>query len=291
MRSQYERMLSELLDMIELDGSISSDIEKLSRKKMELIEKKGKGIRFLDKYENIENIYKRIHPCSQTEDNLEELHLVTRVASRVAANRSKKKTPSPNKKTDIDKIFNEALEAEEALQVEVLEGNIKENVTTEADVYRASKGLVSNLKNQEACSLQTFEEVRREVEDIVHEYNQQVTKKQEAAERLQKSQQKIEEEQQRAEKLELNGRQISIFNILSEESDIDENRREKLSEKIDDIILDYSDTQDWYSNKSQRNQLVFSIVDTIKKNIDHEMDSKEIFEISEDVVENVASLY
>jgi len=283
------KAIQNIVNLDNISGLSSIDIDRKVEKEIRKIIKYEQESNVITYFKNIESKYKRLHPCETTKRYYKEIEYLARIVSQlktIITNPPEPPEPPGNTK-GINKIIEEAIESEEAVQIDMIEGGkIKENIINpEIDIPRAKKGIEKLLSERNKYSLKTYEEVKENIESAVKKYNSNIISSEEAKEELQNAYDRIKKEEQRSKDLDLNNRELTIFDILSQETKLIKENKLDISTDIDSLILDLPNG--WHTRTDLVNDVELNIYSILNnyENINNSL------ELSEKIVHQSKKIY
>lgn len=250
LETKFEDSLESITSDIEVPSNVKDIGVEFDNQVQKVVNNTNKSTaeEIVKEYQNLDSLYRRIHPSDTTEEHFDTVRFIAGVSSRLMALYfSTEKPDSDEDVASIDEIIDRSVKAEEAVMVEKIEENeMVEGINNpDVEVQRTKNLLEKQLEDQDTYTLETYKDVKQNIESIVEDYNDGISSEKEAKERFMEEFDKIKEEQEKAEKLGLSTKELSHYNILTDNG-VNDDKAKKITEEIDNLISEeYSDDIGW----------------------------------------------
>lgn len=297
LESEFKQSLAGLKSIVSIPEDISNwnvrqKKEPLVHQAMDEVKKKGETREFLETFKELQSAYKRIHPCTFTEEHYYEIMFLIRVGSRLSVIEDENMSrPEPEAVKGVDKLINESVEAEEAVKIDMIEeGTVEQNISNPGiDIPRVSEGIKDKLTDRSAYSLKTYKEIKEDIESTVEDYNHSRIDENKAVHKLERALETLNKEEEQAEEFDLTIEQMSLFRVLCETTTLDEKQASVVAKEIDKL-LDSRLTTDWNTRQDVKNEMELKVCSILEK--EHNIDeSNDVWDISESIVEIAEEVY
>lgn len=244
----------------------------------------------IKQYQELESLYRKIHPSDATEDHYDTVRFIAGVASRLRALyfSAESRDELTGDVASIDEIIDRSVEAEEAVMVKKIEEDemIKGINNPDVEVQRTKNLLNKQLEEQKTYTLETYNEVKSNVESIVEKYNDGIQSEDEAKKNLVEELDTIKQEQRRAEELGLSTTGLSHYNILID-NNISANKSKEIAQEVDSLIYrEHANNIGWPRRKGIINQAEIDVFSLLSE----KWDISDL-EMAEEIVDKSTNIY